>query len=160
MFKKITNINSLNEISDNDLKDNLLLINIDRGCLIPEFLIAEAYNNNPFLRNKIIKNTNKSKFNYTKNLIPTRYNLNNFIKNSMDKIIDIIYVTNNINYNEEEIKKNLAECNLPNKKIINVQKNINDFKDHKIIYIDSQIDNLDQFNNIKKLKVFKLNVFN
>ena len=158
MLRKTINICSLNEILDSDLKNSILLINIDRGCLMPESLIAEVYNNNPFVRNKIIKNTNLSKFNYSNKLIPTRHNLSNFLNDAINKVHDMYYVSNK-EYNEEEAKKSLLEYNLPLRKIININS-LTDHENKKIIYIDSQIDESYLGNTIKKLKIYKLNLFN
>lgn len=159
MIKKVININSLNEINEKDITNSIIYINIDSGCLIPEYLIAQVYNNNPFIRNKIIKNTNKIKFNYTDKLIPTRHNFNNFIKFLETRAKDIYYVTKDENIDSHKIKNNLDEFSIPIKKIININKiNVLNEYHNKIVYIDSKVENL-SFNTYK-LKIYKLNIFN
>lgn len=145
---KIININSFDEINENDLTDAIIYINIDKGCLMPEYLIAQVYNNNPFIRNKIIKNTKLIKFNYTNKLIPTRYNFPNFINNKTNKIKELIYViTSN---HSDELINNLQEYNLPINRIININemnKEIN-ILNNKIIYIDGNLDIIEYINTL------------
>lgn len=153
MNPKIIQINSLDEISNTILRNNILYINIDRGCLIPEYLLARVYNNNPFIRNKIIQNTNINNFSYTNNLIPTRHNFSSFVKSIIGTIKELYYVTNTIINNN--MVTTLNELDLPIAKIIN----INDIdKNKKLIYIDSSIEYIDHFNDSSI--IYKLNIFN
>ena len=157
MIKKVINIGSLFEISEKDIMDSIVFINIDSGCLIPEYILAEVYNNNPFIRNKLIKNTNKINFNYVNKLIPTRHNLSNFIKLLEEKSKNIFYVSKNENLEKEELIKNLQEHNLPIKETIHFNK-LNEIFTEKVIYIDSKVEEI----NVKAntIKIFKLNLFN
>lgn len=158
MIKKVINVGSLWEISEKDITDSIVYINIDSGCLIPEYIIAEVYNNNPFIRNKIVKNMNKINFNYVNKLIPTRHYLSNFIKYLEEKSKIIYYVTKNVNIEREELIKNLQEYNLPIKEIIHFDKLNNNVILDKIIYLDSKVEEINIKANI--VKIFKLNIFN
>lgn len=140
---KIIDITNLHEILH--LKDNVsnikLYIDIDKTCMTTERIIARVFNNNYILRNRIMFNTKKTSFNYTDNLIPTRYDLGKFINLCKNKFKYIAYVTKRSHHDLNKIKKELALHNIPIDIDIINHNDIKNIYDNTFYYIDSDINN-------------------
>lgn len=108
IFKMLNN----NSIQSN-YKNGNLYIDIDYTCMTEERIIHELFNANSLLRNRIIDSTKRISFEKTDNLIPTRYNLNEFIS-ECKKIFGVVcYVTKKSKNDIIKIKQSMDENHLP-----------------------------------------------
>jgi len=163
----VNTINNLCEINTRypKLKQNNdgydLYINIDRGYLVPEYIISRIYNLNPHLRTKIAKNTMKTIFSSTnKKLIPIKAetcNLNRFLA-STQNITHVYYITNRPKTEYPEIKQDLHDQQMPTGILIHSDDlNLNK-KNNNIIIVDSDASIINKFNINNQILFFKLNI--
>lgn len=144
----ITNINHINYIN---YENGTLCIDIDT-CIIEEKTIAELFNSNPFLRNKIITSTNKLYFNMTDDLIITRSNLHDFIKKCKNIFKKIIYITKKSSNEISKIKKFIVDNDLSfDNNIISINM-LTSININTLFFIDT---NNESFNNIIKQNTIK-----
>ena len=160
---KIKTINDPNEIIEAYAQNSpnaILLINIDKCCFVPEYIIAKLFNNNPALRISIIKNICKTSFKCENRLIATKKNFNNFLNKSKDLFKKIYYVTKRDKSEFEKIKSDLSynNCSIEHE-IINPDQ-IPKLCGNRMAYIDSDDSTIRSFEQSENdLIFFKLNLF-
>lgn len=168
--KSICNPNDIVDIveahSDKIDMNLILLINIDHCCLIPEYLVTRAIEGNSALRNKIMKNTKRTRFTHSDNLIAMRYNFNEFMEQCEKIFTNIYYVTRRPTSEYEKIKRDLINNKLSiYNEIVNYDQVMdiiheNTTKDSKILYIDSNDYLVNKVNpTVNNLTIYKMNIF-
>ena len=109
-------IYDLNEIlinQNDNYSSGTLCIDIDKACMIEEKVIAQLFNSNYILRNKIIASTNRLRFDMTDNLIITRSNMCDFIKKCKNVFNNINYVTKKSPHEIDKIKQYVIDNGMP-----------------------------------------------
>lgn len=170
-IKKICDPYDLLALYDqNYMKEMILLINIDRGYILPEYLITRVYENTPQLRTIVVKNTNKTKFEYSDNLIIMNKNFVSFMESARSKFKKIYFVTQRNRSDYELIKQNLTNIGIvfDSNTIINSDDIIKLFRENKtILYVDSSEEQYYKLNYDKnsselehcKFILMKMNLF-
>lgn len=151
-------IYDLNEIliNQNDNYSNgTLCIDIDKACMIEEKIIAQLFNSNSILRNKIIASTNRLHFDMTDNLILTRSNMCDFIKKCKNVFNNVNYVTKKSPNEIDKIKQYIIDNAMPCDIDIVTFDMIKSRNIETLFYIDT---NNDSFNELIEQNKIKNNI--
>lgn len=110
---KIYDLYDILRIAD-DFKNGHLLIDIDMTCAIEECLLAELYDNNPVIRDRIIKRTRQISFSKTSDkLLPTHFGFADFVNISREIFKNISFVTKRKMIEFDKIRNDLSDKNVP-----------------------------------------------
>lgn len=143
-------LESLNKQEKVNLKEGILLIDIDKACMTEEKNLAQLYDRNPLLRNQIVTSTQKMLFENTDKLMSTRSDLFDFVDKCKCIFKNVAFVTHK---SENEFSKISRDINRTDIDIVGYKSLMKGDKEI-IYYVDSTSEAFDKLNKNESSMLF------
>jgi hypothetical protein len=150
-------VEELDEIYEfcSNLHEKILIISVDKTCIISECVCAKLFDDNVMLRTKIMQSTRRMNFSSSDELMFIRHDFVKFLNNSRKKFKNVLFLTKKYGDDLNKLVEFVEKNNITFVKIVtceNISKFINN---ENAIMIDK---NSNIFNEIK-LKMSDLQLF-
>jgi len=145
-------LKSLDNYTNTNYKDGTLMIDIDRACMTEEKNLAQLYEDNPFLRNKIVASTQKMSFENTDKLISTRANLFDFVDKCKHIFKKVAFITQRTEDEFDKIRKDINKSDIDIINYDTLLKNNTEI----IYYIDTTSEAYNKLNKADNSVLFQM----